>query len=89
MNDTAEQLDAATQAEFERYQRELALVDQILGLRAALAQESVRNSPPRQRVEQLEAEILALRRSVTWRVGKLVMSPMRVARRVLGGSRSR
>ncbi|MES2092839.1 MAG: hypothetical protein V4531_03375 [Actinomycetota bacterium] len=69
---------------FEQYQRELALVDQILGLRAALAQEAVRNSPSRQRVEQLEYEINALRRSSTWRIGRLVLLPVRVARRLTG-----
>lgn len=69
---------------FEQYQRELALVDQILGLRAALAQESVRNSPTRQRVEQLEHEISALRSSFTWRAGSLLLLPVRVVRRLAG-----
>jgi len=69
---------------FEQYQRELALVDQILGLRAALAQESVRNSPTRQRVEQLEYEINALRSSSSWRVGRLLLLPVRVVRRLTG-----
>lgn len=68
-------------SEFIQYQRQLALVDQVIGLQAALAQECVRNSPSRQRVEELEAEILALRRSVTWRVGRLIMSPIRMLRR--------
>jgi hypothetical protein len=68
--------------DFDAYQRELARTDEVIGLRAALAQESVRNSPPRQRVEQLEAEILALRQSTTWRVGRLVMAPVRILRRL-------
>ena len=72
------------ESEFERYRREMDLVDQIIGLRASLAQEAVRNSPSRQRVEQLEAEILMLRRSTTWRVGRLMMLPARIARRLLG-----
>lgn len=70
--------------EFEAYQRELARTDEIIGLRAALAQEAVRNSPSRQRLEQVEAEILALKRSATWRIGRLVMTPVRVLKRVLG-----
>ena len=69
--------------DFDAYQRELARTDEIIGLRAALAQESVRNAPSRQRVEELEAEILALRHSTTWRVGRLVMTPVRLLRRVL------
>jgi hypothetical protein len=73
---------SATDPEFDRYQRELALIDQVIGLQAALAQESVRNSPSRQRVEALEAEIKAIKRSVTWRVGRMVTTPMRIARRV-------
>jgi hypothetical protein len=77
VNDTA-----AADHEFERYQRELALVDQIIGLQAALAQESVRNSPSRQRVEALETEIKAIKRSLTWRIGRLATAPMRVARRL-------
>lgn len=66
------------------YQRQLALVDEVIGLRAALAQEAVRNSPARHRVEQLEAEIWALRRSTTWRLGRLMMLPVRLLRRILG-----
>ena len=66
----------------EAYQRNLALIDEILGLRAALAQASVHNAPSRPRVEELEAENLALRRSVSWRIGRLVLTPVRVARRL-------
>jgi hypothetical protein len=66
--------------QFAQYQRELALVDQVLGLSAALAQEAIRNSPSRQRVEELEHEIRALRSSSTWRVGRILMLPVRVVR---------
>jgi len=69
--------------EFELYQRQLALVDENLGLRAALAQEAVRNSPSRRELEDTRHEIMELRKSATWRVGKLVLTPVRVARRVL------
>ena len=64
------------------YQRELALVDEILGLRAALAQEAVRNSPPRFELDRLRAENLALRQSSTWRIGRLVLLPVRLIRRL-------
>ncbi|MBC7760636.1 MAG: hypothetical protein H7201_02320 [Candidatus Saccharibacteria bacterium] len=69
---------------YGQYQRELALVDQILGLQAALAQEAVRNSPSRQRVEQLEHEINALRLSTAWRIGRLILLPVRLVRRFAG-----
>ena len=69
---------------FESYQRQLALVDEVLGLRAALAQEAVRNSPSRQRLEEVEHEIRALRASSSWRVGRLVLLPVRLVRRLRG-----
>jgi hypothetical protein len=76
------------ESDFELYQRQLALVDENIGLRASLAQESVRNSPSRLRLEQLEHEISQLRGSTTWRVGRLVMTPARVIRRLLRRSGS-
>jgi hypothetical protein len=79
---------AATDPEFERYQRELALVDQIIGLQAALAQEAVRNSPPRQRVEELETEVRAIKASLSWRVGQMMTVPVRFARALSRRTRS-
>lgn len=76
------------ESQFEQYQRQLALVDEIIGLKASLAQEAVRNSPSRLRLEQVEHEIRELRGSTTWRVGRLVMSPARVFRRLLRRSAS-
>ena len=70
------------ETDFESYQRQLALIDENIGLRASLAQEAVRNSPSRLRLEQLEQEIRELRGSMTWRVGRLVMTPARVIRRL-------
>ena len=74
--------DHSTDDAFQIYQRELALVDEILGLRAALAQEAVRNSPPRYELDRLRAENLALRQSTTWRIGRLVLLPVRLIRRL-------
>jgi hypothetical protein len=69
--------------EFARYQRELALIDQVLGLQAALAQEAIRNSPDRQRVEHLEVENRLLRQSTSWRIGQMVLAPTRILRRII------
>ena len=74
-------------AEYEIYERHMALVDEILGLRAALAQEAVRNSPSRKRLEDMEDEVAAIRRSATWRIGKLVIAPLRTARNLFRRSR--
>jgi hypothetical protein len=83
-------MSASTESDkdFEDYQRHLALVDENIGLRAALAQESVRNSPSRQRIEEVEHEIRELRRSMTWRVGRFVLSPIRIVRGLLRRPRS-
>jgi len=69
--------------EFTDYQRILSLTDEILGLRAALAQEGVRLSPSRQKVDQLEDEIRQLRASTTWRVGRVIMLPFWLGRKLL------
>lgn len=73
------------EASYSQYQRLLALTDEILALRVALAQESVRSNPSRERLERAEAEMQAMkadlhavRRSATWRVGRFVLLPVRV-----------
>jgi len=69
-------------SDFETYQRELALVDEIIGLKAALAQEAVRNAPDRLELEELRTEYHALLRSSTWKLGRIVVLPLRIVRRI-------
>jgi len=66
--------------EFLAYQRLLSQVDELLGLRAALAQEAVRNTPSRAKVEKIEAELAAMRGSITWKAGRAVLAPLRLLR---------
>lgn len=68
-------------AELAQYQRELALVDQVIALQAQLAREATKNSPDRFRIAELEIENEALRKSMTWRIGSLVLTPVRVVAR--------
>ena len=79
--------DSDADPKFEVYQRQLALVDQIIGLQAALAEESARTNPDRRRLEQLEAESRAFHSSATWKVGRLMMAPWRLSRKLLPKSR--
>lgn len=69
----------------------LALFDEMMGLRAELAQARVHSEMAgegtelvrlRQRVRDCEAEVAALRASRSWRVGQAVLSPARAARRL-------
>lgn len=76
--------------ETTRLLREMALVDRILGLQAELAQEAVRQSPSRERFEEMEREVQAarqavveMRRSTTWRVGRMLLLPVRPFGRIV------
>lgn len=64
-------------------ERQLQLVDRVKSLEARLAQLS--NTRPSTPSEQLSAEqqLLALRASLPWRVGRVVTIPVRVAQRLL------
>lgn len=75
--------DTSDDPEFNDYRRQLALIDQVIGLQAALAEESARNSPSRARVEALETENRAMRSSATWRIGRAILLPVRLVKRIL------
>lgn len=64
---------------FLSYERQLALVDEVIGLRAALAEEASRNSATRVDVEAAEARAAAFQKSTTWKVGRLILAPLRLA----------
>ena len=70
-------------AEYLDYQRLLSQADEIQGLRAALAQEAVKNTPDRARVERAEAELAAVKGSLTWRAGRAVLAPFWLVKRAL------
>ena len=67
---------------YKDYARHLALLDQVIGLQAALAEEASRNTPSRERVEEAEARAEAFVTSTTWRVGRLVLLPLRLVRKI-------
>jgi hypothetical protein len=60
--------------------RQLALVDRILGLQAEVA--NLKASSPAS-AEALQRELNALLASRTWRVGRAVLSPLLLLRRVV------
>ncbi|MET4158935.1 hypothetical protein [Agromyces sp. PvR057] len=76
----AERPEPATDPEL--LEREMMLVDQVIGLEARIAELSAgtRLTPS----EQLgvEHQIAEMRRSVEWRAGRLITLPARVLRRV-------
>jgi hypothetical protein len=70
-------------------EQQLELIDRVKSLEAELAQVSAtRSLTP---TEQLSAEqqLLALRRSLPWRVGRVVTIPVRVFQRLGGRLRNR
>lgn len=68
-------------------ERELALVDRVLGLEARVAELSVSSSLHPSEQLLVEQELARLRSSVTWRTGRIVSAPLRVALRVVRGGR--
>jgi hypothetical protein len=64
--------------------RQLALVDRIIGLQAEVANLQSSNMS-----REVRAQVNAVKSSTTWRVGRLVLSPVTVARRLLSRLRSK
>ncbi|WP_378147474.1 hypothetical protein ACFJGV_05575 [Cnuibacter sp. UC19_7] len=66
--------------------RQLALVDRVLGLEARVAELTIAVSRVPGpvvvdgRAESLAQELAAIRSSTTWRVGSLVLTPVRILR---------
>ncbi|PWC04787.1 hypothetical protein DCE94_00020 [Agromyces badenianii] len=67
----------------ERGQRQLALVDRVIGLEAALAQASAVTSLSPVDHLTVEFELARVKSSRAWRVGRLVVAPMAIAGRVV------
>lgn len=76
--------DLPTGRDLVTFERELALVDRILGLEAELARYSIASSLTPDEQLAAEDELARLRGSLTWRAGRLVSAPMRVIRRATG-----
>jgi hypothetical protein len=64
---------SATPSEIERDLRELALVDRIIGLEAEVARLSI---------EAGVKDIRILHKSRPWRVGRVVLAPVILARKI-------
>jgi hypothetical protein len=64
------------------FERELALVDRVLGLQAQLAQLAAQSSLTPDQQLRTEQELALLRGSVTWRAGRVVSAPLRALQRV-------
>lgn len=68
--------------EYERDLRQLALVDRIIGLEAEVAHlKSITSA------ELIREQVEAIRSSATWRVGRVVIAPLTIVKRILRGRR--
>jgi hypothetical protein len=63
--------DIVTHSQVECDLRQLALVDRIIGLEAELAH---------MRMSQTDKDLIAMRASTTWRVGRVALGPLVLAR---------
>lgn len=64
-------------------ERQLALVDRVIGLEAQLAERAVADSLTPTEELAAERQLLLMRRSSAWRLGRLVTAPARVAQRIV------
>lgn len=67
------------------FERELALVDRVLGLEAQLAEQSVTFALTPSEQLRAEQQIARMRSSLGWRVGRIVAAPATLLGRRLGG----
>lgn len=71
-------------------ERELALVDRLLGLEAQLAEQSLTFALTPSEQLRVEQQIGRMRSSLNWRVGRLVAAPVTLlSRRLSGRQRAR
>lgn len=78
---TAEGHESANDSLSAERERNLALVDRVLGLEAEVAQLSIASSLAPSDVLAAERRLGLLQRSSTWRIGRLVTAPGRVVMR--------
>jgi len=67
------------------YERQLALVDRVLGLEAQLAEQSVDFVLTPSEQLRAEQQIDRMRSSLGWRVGRIISAPATLIGRRLGG----
>lgn len=70
-------------AQSDAYERQLALVDRILGLEAQVAELSIAFDLAPSETLRAEQQIDRMRASLGWRVGRVISAPALVARRRL------
>ncbi|MFC6354784.1 hypothetical protein [Luethyella okanaganae] len=68
-------------------ERQLALVDRVLGLEAELAERSAVSSLTPADQLSVEERLDRLQRSPSWRIGRLMTSPFRAVNRVRNSRR--
>lgn len=81
MVEKARKTTELTTAEVDAALRQLALVDRVLGLEAEVARLKAITpgaSGARDEVERLQSELRAVYSSRTWRIGGIVLKPLRV-----------
>ena len=66
------------------FEHELALVDRIIGLEAEVAELSQEASLRPEEHLGVEQQLARVRRSLTWRAGRVVSAPLRIARKATG-----
>jgi len=72
------------QMRMREQERQLALVDRVLGLEAQLAELTVASSLSAGQQLAAEKELARIRSSAEWRIARALTAPARVARRSLG-----
>jgi hypothetical protein len=63
------------------YERQLGLVDRVLGLEAQLAELSIDSALTPSEQLRVEQQLDQMRRSLGWRIGRIITAPITVARR--------
>ncbi|MBW4032811.1 MAG: hypothetical protein HIU88_09120 [Acidobacteria bacterium] len=70
--------------ESDDYERELALIDRILGLEAQLAEQSVDFALTPSEQLRVEQQIARMRGSLTWRFGQIAATPLNIVSHRMG-----
>ncbi|MGO4105195.1 hypothetical protein AB4Y63_14670 [Leifsonia sp. YAF41] len=80
---TAAEAEASRQDLLISLERQLALVDRVIGLEAQLAELAIADSLTPTEELAAERQLVLMRHSSAWRMGRLITAPARVAQRIV------
>ncbi|TFC01211.1 hypothetical protein [Cryobacterium mannosilyticum] len=85
---SAPEAEVSGQERLISLERQLALIDRVIGLEAQVAELAIADSLTPSAELAAQRQLALMRQSSAWRMGRLVTAPIRVAQRIVRRGRS-